>query len=141
MKIREVRSDDGPAMAALLDQLGYPGTNAFITDKIERLRAEADSGILVATDSERLLGFLAYHFFVQLGLAGDFCRIAYFCVDESARSAGVGATLEATLESMARQRGCDRIEVHCSAYRTQAHGFYGRQGYTESPKYLIKTLA
>jgi len=44
---------------------------------------------------------------------------------------------------------CDRIEVHCHQRRTEvhchqrrtdAHRFYERQGYTDSSKYLIKTL-
>lgn len=31
-------------------------------------------------------------------------------------------------------------ELHCHSRRKQAHKFYNRQGYAESPKYLIKML-
>ncbi|HZE85293.1 MAG TPA: hypothetical protein VE035_13355 [Puia sp.] len=41
---------------------------------------------------------------------------------------------------MARSRKCDRIEVHCHLRRKDAHRFYEQQGYTDSPKYLIKSL-
>ena len=41
---------------------------------------------------------------------------------------------------LAVKRGCDRIELHCHARRTNAHGFYARLGYTESPKYFVKSL-
>jgi hypothetical protein len=48
--------------------------------------------------------------------------------------------MEAYCEQLARERGCDRMEVHCHSRRVRAHAFYGRQGYEESPKYLIKKL-
>ncbi len=76
----------------------------------------------------------------QLGLAGDFCRISYFCVDQQSRSAGVGQLLEASVVKAACGRGCDRLEVHCHARRDRAHRFYARQGYLEDPKYLLKKL-
>ncbi|WP_139803611.1 GNAT family N-acetyltransferase, partial [Cronobacter sakazakii] len=80
------------------------------------------------------------HFIPQLALKGDFCRISYFCVSSNARSKGIGRLLESEGETLARARGCDRIEVHCHSRRSDAHRFYYRQGYTESPKYLCKSL-
>ena len=88
-----------------------------------------------------LLGVLSLHFIPQLALEGDFCRISYFCVSSNARSKGIGRLLESEGEALARARGCDRIEVHCHSRRSDAHRFYYRQGYTESPKYLCKSLA
>jgi hypothetical protein len=32
------------------------------------------------------------------------------------------------------------MEVHCHSRRSEAHRFYARQGYIESPKYLMKML-
>ena len=34
--------------------------------------------------------------------------------------------------------GGDRMEVHCHSKRTNAHSFYARRGYEESPKYFLK---
>src|SRR5690606_26899121 len=73
-------------------------------------------------------------------LSGDICRISYLCVSARARSQGVGAQLEERAASLARQRGCDRIELHCHERRTDAHRLYYRQRYVESPKYLYKSL-
>ncbi|MFD2838943.1 GNAT family N-acetyltransferase [Azotobacter vinelandii] len=65
----------------------------------------------------------------------------FFCVDEASRGSGVGAALESYATELAIARGCDRMEVHCHSRRTDAHRFfYHRQGYEESPKYLIKSL-
>lgn len=141
MHLRPATVQDGPAIATLLAQLGYPGTAAFMAEKIALLSAHPDALLLVAhDDAGQLLGFINLHFMIQLALPGDFCRIAYFCVDDRARSAGVGRQLEAAAEAEARARGCDRIEVHCHERRVDAHRFYYRQGYEESPKYLMKRL-
>lgn len=141
MHLRPATLEDSPAIADLLAQLGYPGTESFLVERIAQLLTHPDAWLRVAEDDEgRLLGFIGLHFMAQLALPGDFCRITYFCVGDAARSAGVGRELEAAAEAEARARGCDRIEVHCHERRADAHRFYYRQGYEESPKYLMKRL-
>lgn len=141
VQVRDATVDDAPAISALLTGLGYPGTEGFAPSKIAALRQHPDARLLVALDAAQVLGVVSLHFIPQLALPGDFCRISYLCVAEGARSRGVGALLEAQVEALARARGCDRIEVHCHSRRVDAHRFYARQGYEESPKYLMKLLA
>lgn len=131
---------DAHAISALLDALGYPGTEAFIERRIAQLIAHPDESLLVAVDDGEVIGVISLHFIPQLALSGDICRISYLCVSERARSQGVGAMLEECAVSLARQRGCDRIELHCHERRADAHRFYYRHHYVESPKYLYKTL-
>jgi GNAT superfamily N-acetyltransferase len=139
MQIREATRSDSAAIAMLLSQLGYPSTEAAVASKIQQLD-HPDAQVLVAVDDADVLGFVALNFIPQLALAGDFCRISYFCVREAARGQGIGTALEAKVCSLARARGCDRIEVHCHARRKLAHRFYSRQGYVESPKYFCKPV-
>ncbi len=139
MIIRNAQAGDSADIVELLAQLGYPGTADFVPEKIERLLGHRDAELLVAEDGGRLLGVIGLHFMVQLALSGDFCRITYFCVSDAARGSGVGRALEEAAEALARARGCDRIEVHCHERRVDAHRFYHRQGYAESPKYLMKS--
>jgi GNAT superfamily N-acetyltransferase len=139
-EIREPVPEDAPALVALLAQLGYAGADSFISRRLMQQRSHPDALMLVASTGDRLLGFISLHFIPQVALAGDFCRISYFCVDEKARAMGVGAQLEERAEAAARDQGCDRIEVHCHERRVDAHRFYHRQGYEESPKYLMKLL-
>jgi len=131
---------DAPAISALLESLGYPGTHAFIERRVTQLITLPDATLLVAVDSGEVIGVISLHFIPQLALNGDIYRISYLCVSERARGRGVGALLEEHAESLARQRGCDRIELHCHERRTDAHRFYHRQQYLESPKYLYKSL-
>jgi len=88
----------------------------------------------------RILGFISLHFIPQIALEGDFARISYFAVHERARGGGIGQALEEYCVKLARERGCELIEVHCHTRRERAHAFYYRQVYEESPKYLIKRL-
>ncbi|HEU4683601.1 MAG TPA: GNAT family N-acetyltransferase [Nitrospira sp.] len=140
-EIRDARESDAEAVGTLLSSLGYPETQPFIHARLAHLLSLPDERVLVAVEHSTVVGVLSLHFIPQLGLAGDFCRISYFCVDEAARGEGIGARLEARATELARARRCDRIEVHCHASRLQALRFYGRQGYAESPQYLIKSLA
>ncbi|TLX58794.1 GNAT family N-acetyltransferase [Stutzerimonas nosocomialis] len=139
MQIRDAVAGDVEAIGQLLADLDYP-PDAGLGPRLAQLAEHPDARTLVAADGERLLGLLSLHFIPQLALPGAFCRISYLCVNEGARSLGVGALLESTALRLARERGCDRLEVHCHQRRTRAHGFYARQGYEESPKYLIKSL-
>ncbi len=140
IEIRDARAGDGDAIAALMDQLGYPGTDGFIGDRLEELTKHPDARVLVALDGSTVIGVLALNFIPQLALAGDFCRISYLCVASDRAGQGVGALLEAEAEALAKERNCDRIEVHCHSRRVEAHRFYEQHQYIESRKYLIKSL-
>ncbi|UKB85752.1 GNAT family N-acetyltransferase [Chryseobacterium sp. MEBOG06] len=136
-----MKKEDQNAVAVLLDQLGYPDTGEFIAQKIKNLLNDPDEYLTVVENSEgKVTAFISIHIIPQIALKGDFARISYFSVDENFRSSGLGKQLEEYCEKIARTRKCDRIEVHCNGKREKAHQFYYRQGYTESPKYLIKKL-
>jgi GNAT superfamily N-acetyltransferase len=140
LQIREGEVEDSGAIAELLTELGYPVEENFVANKIQQQLGHRDAKLLVAVEDHQVLGLISIHFIPQLALPGDFCRISYFCVSTAARRKGIGTALEEKVCLLARERGCDRIEVHCHARRKLAHQFYERQGYSESPKYLIKSL-
>lgn len=140
MEIRKACMADRDGIIALLTALDYPNTEAFIDQRLAQLLAHEDEHLLVAGEQGKVFGVLSLHFIPQLALVGDFCRISYFCVDIQGRSGGIGQRLLAAGERLARQRGCDRIEVHCHSRRERAHAFYQREGFREAPKYFMKPL-
>ncbi|MBN8854656.1 MAG: GNAT family N-acetyltransferase [Sphingobacteriales bacterium 50-39] len=142
MGIRPANSGDCTAISHLLDQLEYPDTASFLEEKIKKMTGHPDERLLVYEDGTegRIIAFISLHFIPQLALRGDFARISYFAVEDTARSRGIGQEMEEYCTQLARERGCHLMEVHCHTRRTRAHDFYFRQGYTESPKYLIKKL-
>eukprot|EP01156_Anaeramoeba_ignava_P005968 Anaeramoba_ignava/a347409_15.p3 GENE.a347409_15~~a347409_15.p3 ORF type:complete len:143 (-),score=7.37 a347409_15:680-1108(-) len=140
IKISEASINDSEAISNLLEQLDYSDTSRFINKRIKELIEHENETLLVAKINTKVVAVLSLHFIPQLALEGDFCRISYFCVDEDSRSCGVGAFLESYAVKIAKEKKCDRIEVHCNKRREKAHKFYYKQGYVESPKYLIKSL-
>lgn len=140
MKIRKVKPNDEAAISELLIALDYAGTDGFLNQRLLQLIGHPDSGLLVATINDVVCGFISLHFIPQIALAGDFCRISYLCVSEKVRGAGIGKQLLNEAEKAARERGCDRMELHSHSRRVKAHAFYLREGYAESPKYFTKRL-
>lgn len=140
IEIKPPSVTDAGAISSLLRSLGYPGTELFIERRMAELLAHPDESLLVAKDKGKIVGVLSLHFIPQLALRGDFCRISYLCVAEKVRSQGIGAMLESHAVKIARERSCERIELHCHSRRGDAHRFYYKQQYTESPKYLCKSL-
>lgn len=138
--IRPARVEDGRAIARLLEQLGYPGAEEWIEEKVARMLADPGEVLLVWEEDGRVAAFLCLGFEPQIAVKKDFAEIRAFAVDEVARSGGIGRALEERVEELARERDCHLIRVHCHERREQAHAFYFRQGYEESPKYLIKKL-
>ncbi|WP_410880571.1 GNAT family N-acetyltransferase [Myroides sp. DW712] len=140
MQIRKMKVEDATAIADLLTQMGYPDTAAFLPAKIERLNRLDQERLLVVELEGRIVAFISLHIIPQLAVQGDFMRISYFAVDTAVRSQGIGKTVEEYVSALARQMGCDRIELHSHHRRTKAHDFYFRQGYEEVSKYLVKYL-
>ncbi|MDD2384481.1 MAG: GNAT family N-acetyltransferase [Sulfurospirillaceae bacterium] len=138
--IRLATIDDLESIQTLLAQLDYPDTQTFLSPKLPTILKHPDAITLVYEMNDVVVAFLSLHFIPQIALEGDFARISYFVVDKSARGQFIGQELEAYGEMEARKRHCNRIEVHCHTRRKDAHRFYERQGYVESPKYFIKLL-
>lgn len=141
MNIRKMTPLDSKQIVALLSELDYHHTEGFIEEKIRELADHPDEYCMVAENEENeVIAFISIHIIPQIALKGDFARISYFSVDERYRSKGVGKLLEEYCVSVAKERNCDRIELHSHTRRERAHHFYNRQGYVESPKYLVKKL-
>jgi GNAT superfamily N-acetyltransferase len=139
--IRQAALSDAAAIARLLTQLGYPVSKTFVHRQLAQLLNDKDEDLLVGTrDNQEVIGFLSMHYIPQIGVEGSFARISYLCVDENAQSKGVGTELESEACRLAIARKCDRVELHCHLRRRDAHRFYARRGYTESPKYFVKKL-
>lgn len=140
MGIRKANVEDCKQISLLLNQLDYPDTEPFIKEKVEILLMDPNEVLLVLEEDKSVIPLISVHFIPQLAVKGDFARISYFAVDQNIRSNGIGRMIEEYCTDLAIKRKCDRIEVHCHARRKDAHRFYMRQGFTESPKYFIKML-
>lgn len=141
MTVRRAILSDAPDIGRLLGQLGYPVSLDFVQRQLALLLDDENEDLLVSeADDKKVIGFLAMHIIPQIAVEGGFARISYLCVDHNARFKGIGKALEREACRLASEKGCDRIELHCHSRRKEAHGFYARRGYRESPKYFLKKL-
>jgi len=140
MGIRKAYVEDCKQISLLLNQLDYSDTEPFIKEKVEILLKDPNEELLVFEEDNIVIAVISVHFIPQLAVKRDFARISYFAVDKNFRSKGIGRRIEEYCTDLAIKRNCDRIEVHCHSRRKDAHRFYMRQGFTESPKYFIKML-
>lgn len=139
--IRPALASDAGALSRLLEQLGYGNTQTFLERRIVELLEHPDAALFIYEEAHAPKGLLSLHTIPQIALLGSFLRISYFVVDETSRGRHIGAALEAYATQIAREKKCDRIEVHCHERRQDAHRFYEKHGYVESPKYFVKHLS
>ncbi|MDC5427201.1 GNAT family N-acetyltransferase [Acinetobacter baumannii] len=140
MNIRLAQWEDTETICYLLKQMGYSQPLKVVQEQFQILSKDPNAITLVAADDLKVYGVLSLYFIPQIALQGDFAKIYYLCVDEKMRSKGVGHLLVQEAERIAKQRGCDRMELHSGIQRPLAHQFYLREGYVEAPKYFRKAL-
>jgi GNAT superfamily N-acetyltransferase len=138
--VRDARAEDVPALAPLVDQLGYPAPEALLRERLAALAARGDR-VLVAELDGRVVGFLTTHTTPVLHRAAEVGRISAMAVDERVRGTGVGRALVAAAEAILRSAGCERMEVTSATRRRDAHAFYEALGYEGTGVRFSRTLA
>jgi GNAT superfamily N-acetyltransferase len=136
--IRPIASGDLPGAVLLMAELGYPTSEAMLAERIAVVSANPDDRVLIAADSERVLGLAAVHSFEMLHRPGRLGRITALVVSAAARRRGVGRALLAAAEAHLRALGCIKLEVTSNASRGGAHAFYASEGYEEQRVHFVK---
>ena len=67
------------------------------------------------------------------------CEINGLVIDEHHRGMGIGKLLIDKVKQWAKEKGNDKIGLHCNVKRTEAHLFYEHLGFTElkQQKYFV----
>lgn len=141
LSIRDAGLADSEAIAPLLAQLGYPAAAAEVHGRLKRLLATANVGVLVAELDMRVVALAAFQFVELVYRPRPQCRITALVVDSEHRRRGIAAGLVATIERIAREHGCFRLELTTRQERWEAFSFYSALGFTERPRRLVKPLA
>lgn len=142
--IRPAEPTDAEAVNELLDQLGYPQDDPDATTARLKSWAEDPAGAVFVADADgNLLGLVAVHIEPFIQLDGNSGRIVALVVSDQARRRGIATQLMAAAEEFAVRRGCIRVELTSSNYRTEAHQFYEGRGYVnqaDRSSRFIRTL-
>jgi N-acetylglutamate synthase-like GNAT family acetyltransferase len=140
LKLRHALPSDAAAIAELLAQLGYPGAETEVRDRLGRLTGRAAAGALVAEVEGKVAGVAAYQIIDVLERDRPQCRITTLVVDHRHRRRGLAGALVEAIEVLARQHRCFRLEVTTRPERVEADAFYLALGFNERPRRLIKPL-
>jgi len=131
LSIRRIAPSDIPGSAALLAELGYPTSDAALTQRLDAIAANSDDAVFIAEDEGIVLGLVSVHSFEMIHRAGRLGRITALVVAASARGRGVGSELLGAAEKHLRAKGCVKLEVTSGEQRSSAHDFYAARGYRE----------
>lgn len=133
MKIVEVFVQDGQvagaewlARAEGVHRQLRPHLPADYVAKMARVLAGARMALAVKDDAVLGLAVYRWHENTYDGLK---FYIDDLVTDEARRSQGVGHTLIAHLEQVAKELGANGLVLDSGAQRTQAHKFYFREGF------------
>lgn len=146
ISVRDAGPADWPAVAALLVELGRPDAiggpdEAALRAVFDGYIARPDAVALVAETGGRVVGFCDLEFRARLNFAEPQAWIPDLVVTESVRGSGAGAALLAEAERRARVRGCWGMTLESASWRTGAHAFYRRVGWTDSGLSFTKPLS
>ncbi|MBL8299463.1 MAG: GNAT family N-acetyltransferase [Rhodanobacteraceae bacterium] len=137
--IRPACTADADALAALLDELGYPANAAQVGLRLARFTDDAQAIALVACRSDSLCGLATAHAHYALNRDEPSVQLSLLVIAATARSSGVGRALVAAAEAWAEQHGARRLVVTTASHRDVAHAFYERLGYLLTGRRYART--
>jgi GNAT superfamily N-acetyltransferase len=142
--IRPASTNDAPALAPLLGELGYPAEGDAVRERIHRLLGPTGGSptdcVFVAGNDEDVVGMLSVHRFRGLHADDDVALITALVVAARARGLGVGRRLVDEAAETARGWGCSRLLVTTHVRRADAHAFYERIGFELTGRRYAKAL-
>jgi GNAT superfamily N-acetyltransferase len=138
--IRRAMLSDSEPCAALLTELGYPATSAFVQEKLKQLADGESDRVFVALDGERVVAFASCHVMPLMHERENLCRVTALVVAADFRRHNIGGRLMHAIEKYAQDSRCVRVEVTSGEQRHDAHNFYEELGFHEVSRRFIKRL-
>ena len=124
------------AVAALLDELGYPAPAPAVAARLTRFAADPLSRAIVAEAGGEVAGLIA----TRIEDDAPSCRVIAIVVAARHRRGGVASALLAAAETEARAHGSRRLDLSSGDWRADAHAFYERCGFERRAHAFIKRL-
>lgn len=129
--IRMAKSFDVPALLPLMDQLGYPTTNAELHKRFETFVSFEGYGVAVASEEPHIIGWVAWSKSELFILGKTRIHIEGLIVDRNYRGKGIGKKLMLFVEEAAKKYSPVIIDLTSGLRRAKegTHDFYKSLGY------------
>ena len=128
--IREMMAKDAKAINALSKQLGYPLSIEQTLQNINSVLQSKDHTAFVAEYENKIVGWIGAVQAIMIEVMPH-CELNGLVIDEHHRGMGIGKLLIDKVRHWAKEKGNDKIGLHCNVKRTEAHLFYRHLGFTE----------
>ena len=128
--IREMTTKDAEAVNALSKQLGYPLSIEQTLQNIKAIFQSKDHTAFVAEYEHKVVGWIGAAQAIMIEVLPH-CEMNGLVIDENHRGMGIGKLLIDRVKHWAKEKGNDKIGLHCNVKRTEAHLFYEHLGFTE----------
>jgi len=137
-RVRPARRGDGEALAALLGELGYPGSAD--TSTVHWVLSHPEMAVIVAADAQdKPVGMITLSHRPQLRLKGRIVTIDELVVSAAWRRKGVGKALMKHALERARVLTAKRVELHTHKSRGEAvRAFYEACGFQEVDSMVMR---
>ncbi len=136
--IRPAEPNDADAVTALLLELGYHVSTAYVRQALAS-PSESDTAY-VATHNGAVVGMIALHVARWIQLEKPIARIPPMIVQGQFQRRGIGRRLIERALDHARMAGCGTVELTTANERDDAHAFYRDSGFEQTSIRFKRTL-
>jgi GNAT superfamily N-acetyltransferase len=130
IEVREMTTGDAQSVSLLSQQLGYPLSHQQTLQNINAIVKSRDHTAFVAVVENKVAGWIGAAQTMMIEVMPH-CEINGLVIDEHYRGKGIGKLLVEKVKHWAKERGNDKLTLHCNIKRTEAHLFYEHLGFKE----------
>lgn len=140
--IRQATPADVPALAALMNELGYTTTVAEMQARYELIQSHPDHATWVAVCHNEVAGMTGLIKNIYYEKNGLYIRVGALVVSSAYRKMGLGKALLQKAADWANELGIKQLYLNSGnrEERKEAHAFYQHLGFEPKSTGFVKTL-
>lgn len=140
--IRPATDADIPALALLMNELGYPTTVREMHDRYELIKSHADYATWVALYNHQVVGMIGLIRNIYFEKNGLYIRVGALVVNTDYRKMGLGKALLQKATDWAVELGINQLYLNSGnrEERRDAHAFYQHMGFEPKTTGFVKTI-
>lgn len=141
--IRQATEADVPALALLMNELGYPTTETEMQTRYETFSSHADYTTWVAVYNNQVVGMIGLLRSFYFEKNGIYVRVGALVVNKEYRKMGLGKALLQKSIDWAIELGAQQVLLNSGnrEERRNAHAFYQNQGFEPKTTGFVKTIS
>ena len=134
--VRRVTKEDAETISVLCSQLGYPMSVEQTLKNISGVLDSRDQDAFAAEIDNKVIGWIGLSQSIKIEVP-PYCEVHGLVVDDNFQNHGIGKKLIEKAKQWAKERGNDKLKLHCNVIRKEAHLFYEHLGFKETKQQKV----